>query len=50
METIPLCLDWLWFLGYDLDSEVPDHMRGGGGMGLTGLGGEDCGGCRSRNT
>ena len=18
-------LDWLWFLGYDIDSEVPDH-------------------------
>jgi len=25
METIPMRLDWLWFLGYDLDSEVPDH-------------------------
>jgi len=25
MGTIPLRLDWLWFLGYDLDSEVPDH-------------------------
>ena len=25
METIPLRLDWLWFLGYDLDSEVADH-------------------------
>ena len=25
VETIPLRLDWLWFLGYDLDSEVPDH-------------------------
>jgi len=25
MNTIPLRLDWLWFLGYDLDSEVPDH-------------------------
>jgi transposase len=25
METIPLRLDWLWFLGYDLDSEVLDH-------------------------
>jgi len=25
MTTIPLRLDWLWFLGYDLDSEVPDH-------------------------
>jgi transposase len=25
METIPLRLDWLWFLGYDVDDEVPDH-------------------------
>jgi transposase len=25
MDTIPLRLDWLWFLGYDLDSEVADH-------------------------
>jgi len=25
INTIPLRLDWLWFLGYDLDSEVPDH-------------------------
>ncbi|MCJ7638669.1 MAG: IS1182 family transposase, partial [Euryarchaeota archaeon] len=25
MDTIPLRLDWLWFLGYDLDNEVPDH-------------------------
>jgi transposase len=25
METIPLRLDWLWFLGYDLDTEVPNH-------------------------
>ena len=25
METIPVRLDWLWFLGYDLDSEVPNH-------------------------
>jgi transposase len=25
METIPLRLDWLWFLGYDLDSEIADH-------------------------
>jgi len=25
METIPMPLDWLWFLGYDIDSEVPDH-------------------------
>jgi len=21
----PMRLDWLWFLGYDIDSEVPDH-------------------------
>lgn len=25
METLPERLDWLWFLGYDLDSEVPNH-------------------------
>jgi transposase len=25
MRTLPYRLDWLWFLGYDLDSEVPDH-------------------------
>jgi len=25
MDTIPFRLDWLWFLGYDFDSEVPDH-------------------------
>lgn len=25
METIPERLDWLWFLGYDIDSDVPDH-------------------------
>ncbi|MFH1076570.1 MAG: IS1182 family transposase [Pseudomonadota bacterium] len=25
MNTIPLRLDWLWFLGYDLDHEIPDH-------------------------
>lgn len=25
METLPERLDWLWFLGYDLDTEVPDH-------------------------
>ena len=25
METVPMRLDWLWFLGYDIDSEVPDH-------------------------
>jgi transposase len=25
METVPMRLDWLWFLGYDIDSEVPNH-------------------------
>ena len=25
MATLPERLDWLWFLGLDLDSEVPDH-------------------------
>jgi len=25
MNTIPLRLDWLWFLGYDLENEIPDH-------------------------
>jgi transposase len=25
METIPERLDWLWFLGYTLDSSMPDH-------------------------
>lgn len=25
METLPERLDWLWFLGYDLDNNVPDH-------------------------
>ena len=25
MDTIPLRLDWLWCLGYDIDSEVADH-------------------------
>ncbi len=25
METIPERIDWLWFLGFDLDSEIPDH-------------------------
>ena len=25
MVTIPERLDWLWFLGYDLDDEIPDH-------------------------
>jgi hypothetical protein len=25
MTTIPERLDWLWFLGYDLEDEIPDH-------------------------
>jgi transposase len=25
IDTIPERLDWLWFLGYDLDSEIPNH-------------------------
>ncbi len=25
LDTVPERLDWLWFLGYDLDSEIPDH-------------------------
>ena len=25
METIPVRLDWLWFLDYDLDDEIPNH-------------------------
>lgn len=25
MATIPERLDWLWFLGYDLDSDIPNH-------------------------
>lgn len=25
MGTLPERLDWLWFLGYDLDSEIPGH-------------------------
>jgi transposase len=25
METIPERLDWLWFLGCDLDDEIPNH-------------------------
>ena len=25
MATVPERLDWLWFLGFDLDSETPDH-------------------------
>ena len=25
MRTIPLRLDWIWFLGYDIDDEIPHH-------------------------
>lgn len=25
METLPERLDWLWFLGYNLDTSIPDH-------------------------
>ena len=25
METLPVRLDWLWFLGFDIDGEIPDH-------------------------
>ena len=25
MDTIPERLDWLWFLGYDVDDEIPHH-------------------------
>lgn len=25
MDTLPERLDWLWFLGYDLEDEVPNH-------------------------
>jgi len=25
MDTLPMRLDWLWFLEYDLDSEIPNH-------------------------
>lgn len=25
MDTIPERLDWLWFLNYDLDDEIPNH-------------------------
>jgi len=31
METLPERMDWLWFLGYDLDSTIPEPM----GSGLT---------------
>lgn len=25
MKLLPLRLEWLWFLGYDIDSDIPDH-------------------------
>jgi transposase len=25
MDTVPERMDWLWFLGYDLDSSIPNH-------------------------
>jgi transposase len=25
MRTLPYRLDWLWFLGYDIDEEIPNH-------------------------
>jgi transposase/uncharacterized protein (UPF0179 family) len=25
MDTVPERIDWLWFLDYDLDSEIPNH-------------------------
>jgi transposase len=25
IDTVPERIDWLWFLGYDLDSEIPNH-------------------------
>ena len=25
MATLPLRLDWLWFLGYDLEDDSPNH-------------------------
>jgi len=25
MDTSALRLDWLWFLGYDIDTEIPNH-------------------------
>jgi len=25
MQTIPERLNWLWFLGFDLDDEIPNH-------------------------
>lgn len=25
LDTVPERMDWLWFLGYDLNSKIPDH-------------------------
>jgi transposase len=25
IETLPVRLDWLWFLGFDIDNEIPNH-------------------------
>ncbi len=25
MDTFPIRLDWMWFLGYDLDDKIPNH-------------------------
>lgn len=25
METLPMRLDWLWFMGYELDTPIPNH-------------------------
>ncbi len=25
MDTLPERIDWLWFLRYDFDSEIPNH-------------------------
>ena len=25
MATVPIRLDWLWFLGYDLDDQIHNH-------------------------
>jgi IS5 family transposase len=26
MDTLGERLDWLWFLGFDLDTEIPNHI------------------------
>lgn len=25
MTTIPVCVGWLWFLGYDIEYETPNY-------------------------